>query len=346
MPADPDSYPSRASVVDGLFTRYLDTFKLRQGAPKDITAFLFRELQEHLRGVGKREHRGVVMHEVIDAAKNREDEFPSERAVRAVFRALGQNLRHLSSSLDSWPVEVEGVPYFVQLIGPTSTERGDGDADLYWIDARFQAVPDKPAEPPAARIAQDARIAATETLVLALVDDIGRAELREPARDLFDDARGGPSLDRYIDEEMVKLLRDVEKSVSTDRLTPEHRLGLRNAMFQAEAEYLEIVAAAQEKIGEDKVNSLNIFGQKSIQKLLSAERQRAWVIIFALTVVWSSELGGTKQPSFESLIADLRDQLPERVSSPYFQRILDTVQSSLGVAEQPSGPPSAAESAP
>lgn len=341
MPVDPDSYPSRASVVDNLFARYLEAFKLRQGAPKDITAFLFLELQEHLRGVEKRKHRGVSMHEVIDAAKNREGEFPSERAVRVVFRALAQNLRTLSSTLDAWPVEVGGVTYAVQLVGPTSTQRGDGDADLFWIDARFQAVPDKPAEAPTARIAHDARIAATETLVLALVDDIGRAELREPARDLFDDARGGPSLDRDIDERMVKLLRNVEKSISTDRLTPKHRLGLRNALFQAEAEYLEIVAAAHEKIGEDAMERLSVFKQQRVQELLSAGRRSAWFIIFALAVVWSSELGGTKRPSFGSLVEDLRDQLPERASSPYFQRILDAVRPALGV-----NPPAEASASP
>jgi hypothetical protein len=142
---------------------------------------------------------------------------------------------------------------------------------------------------------------------------------------------------------MTKLLKDVEESISDEKLTPKHSLALRNAMFRAEEEYLEIVQAAHEKVGEEAMKRLNVFVRTRIQKLLSTERREAWVIIFALAVVWAWDLGGEKRESFSSLVGDLRGRLPEGVASTYFHLILDAVRSALGDAPSPAATPDVAE---
>lgn len=319
-------FDSRAAVIATLRDEFIDAFKLRRGTPRNIARKLFQELKDRVEQPDVRTPRGFTRDDLRDQTVARTKEEPSDRGLADALRAVGNNLRDFNERVSAVAFDIAGTAYAVSLLGPTAEARGDTDADRYWIQAHFREVARNQSQTTPPSVRHEERLEAARTLLVGLLADAGRSDLEDRVRDLIEDARGGPSLDRYIDDEMRQLLRDVDESVSIEGLTPQHRLALRNAMFHAEAEYLELLEEAEKKLGAAVASKLSALDRTELQRALSTDRSRAWVTIFALAVVWAYETGEPAKESFHSLIAQLRERLPERLASPYFQRILQTAR--------------------
>lgn len=326
MASQSTPFDSRAAVIARLRDDYIEAFKLRRGAPRNVARKLFQELKDRVEHRELRTPRGFTREELRDQTIARTKEEPSDRGLAAALRTFEENLRIFNERVSVRSFDIAGVSYVVSLLGPTAEARGDTDADRYWIQARFTEVAKRGSEPRQSGIGHEERLDAARTLLVGLLADAGRSDLNDRVRDLIEDARGGPSLDRYIDDEMRSLLRDVHESVSISGLSPEHRLALRNAMFHAEAEYLDLLEKAETRIDPNTLNQLSALDRTELQKMLSTDRRRAWVTIFALAVIWAKDTGGEPTASFPALLASLRERLPEGFASPYFQRILQAVQ--------------------
>ena len=325
----PPSTPvdSRAAVIAKLRDDYIDAFKLRRGAPRNVARKLFQELKDRVERPEVRTPRGFTREDLRDQTIARTKEEPSDRGLASALRALEDNLRLFNEHVSAGAFDIGGVSYVVSLHGPTAEARGDTDVDRYWIQARFTEIAKKESQGTRrSGVGHEERLDAAQTLLAGLLADAGRSDLHDRLGDLMEDARGGPSLDRYIDDEMRDLLGDVDESVSVDRLSPEHRVALRDAAFHAEVEYLEFLQVAEKRIDAETLNRLSALDRTALQKMLSTDRGRAWVTVFALAVIWAYETGGAPKASFPALLASLREQLPEHLVSPYFQRILHTVR--------------------